>query len=87
MDRQLLLDEPTSGVDPVARRRFWELIYRLSRDEGVTVLVTTPSMKAKALPYVGTGFIPTPLKAWSGPSKDPFLRRYSGEVLPPEFCS
>mgnify|MGYP001076503066 CR=1 FL=1 len=36
----LLLDEPTSGVDPIARRRFWDLIYAMA-DKGVTVLVTT----------------------------------------------
>jgi len=39
----LLLDEPTSGTDPVQRREFWELIYRFS-DEGTTVLVTTHYM-------------------------------------------
>ncbi len=37
----LFLDEPTAGVDLVARRRFWNLIYTLSREEKVTVLVTT----------------------------------------------
>ncbi len=36
----VFLDEPTSGVDPISRRNFWELINFLS-DEGVTVLVTT----------------------------------------------
>jgi len=36
----LFLDEPTSGVDPLSRRSFWELINNLST-EGVTVLVTT----------------------------------------------
>ncbi len=37
----LILDEPTSGVDPIARDEFWELIISLSRDEGVTIFVTT----------------------------------------------
>jgi drug efflux transport system ATP-binding protein len=39
----LFLDEPTSGVDPLSRRLFWELIQRMS-DEGVTVFVTTHYM-------------------------------------------
>lgn len=36
----VFLDEPTSGVDPISRRNFWDLINNLS-DEGVTVFVTT----------------------------------------------
>lgn len=36
----VFLDEPTGGVDPVTRRKFWELIYRASSD-GMTVFVTT----------------------------------------------
>jgi len=39
----LFLDEPTSGVDPIARRMFWSLIYELS-DAGHTVFVTTHYM-------------------------------------------
>ena len=37
----LILDEPTSGVDPIARDRFWELLIQLSREDGVTIFIST----------------------------------------------
>jgi ribosome-dependent ATPase len=40
----LILDEPTSGVDPVARDGFWELLIRLSREQGVTIFLSTHFM-------------------------------------------
>jgi ribosome-dependent ATPase len=40
----LILDEPTSGVDPVARDGFWELLIRLSREDRVTIFLSTHFM-------------------------------------------
>ncbi|MBB4016029.1 ribosome-dependent ATPase [Chelatococcus caeni] len=40
----LILDEPTSGVDPVARDAFWRFLIDLSRDEGVTIFISTHFM-------------------------------------------
>lgn len=44
----LLLDEPTTGVDPLTRQDFWQLIIRLVAEEGVAVLVSTPYMDEAA---------------------------------------
>lgn len=41
--RLFFLDEPTTGVDPVSRREFWQMLYRLNK-EGMTVFVSTPYM-------------------------------------------
>ncbi|BDG01668.1 ATP-binding cassette domain-containing protein [Anaeromyxobacter oryzae] len=40
----VFLDEPTSGVDPVGRRRFWQILFELARRDRVAVLLTTHSM-------------------------------------------
>ncbi len=44
----LFLDEPTTGVDPVSRKEFWEMLKRLN-DKEITVLVSTPYMDEAAL--------------------------------------
>ena len=58
----LLLDEPTAGVDPQARREFWEEIHRLS-EEGLTVLVSTHYMdeaeRCDRIVYISAGKIVT----------------------------
>lgn len=58
--RLLLLDEPTAGVDPKARRDFWEEIHRLSQ-EGLTVLVSTHYMdeaeRCDRIVYINQGRI------------------------------
>jgi ABC-2 type transport system ATP-binding protein len=52
----LLLDEPTTGVDPITRQDFWQLIIRLLRDENLAVLISTPYMD-EAMRCTRVGFL------------------------------
>ncbi|MCL5025416.1 MAG: ABC transporter ATP-binding protein [Chloroflexi bacterium] len=51
----ILLDEPTTGVDPISRREFWQILYGLLQ-EGITILVSTPYMDEAERCHV-VGFI------------------------------
>jgi ABC-2 type transport system ATP-binding protein len=59
--RLLLLDEPTTGVDPVTRQDFWQLVIRLAGEQGMAVLVCTPYMDEAArcsrIGFIRTGKI------------------------------
>jgi ABC-2 type transport system ATP-binding protein len=52
--RLLLLDEPTTGVDPVTRQDFWQLVIHLAGEQGMAVLVCTPYMdEASRCSHIG----------------------------------
>jgi ABC-2 type transport system ATP-binding protein len=76
--RILLLDEPTSGVDPVTRQGFWQLIIRLLT-EGVAVLVSTPYMDEASRCHV-LGFMSRGRLLVEGAPTE-VARRLDGRVL------
>lgn len=65
----LFLDEPTAGVDPKARKEFWDYLHNLATQEGTTVLITTHYMdeaeKCTDLAYINRGNL-----LYSGRTKD-----------------
>ena len=83
----LLLDEPTAGVDPKARRDFWDEIRRLS-DAGVTVLVSTHYMD-EAIQCDNIAYIAYGKKLIDGPAKaiPAMVGLYTWRVEGPELAS
>lgn len=75
----LFLDEPTAGVDPISRRTFWDLLYRLA-DEGTTIFVTTHYMDeaehCQALAFIHQGRIIA-----HGSPEEIKINKMSGQVL------
>jgi ABC-2 type transport system ATP-binding protein len=73
----LILDEPTTGVDPVSRREFWEILKTL-KEGGVSILVTTPYMdeaeKCDRVALINKG------KILAVGTADEIIRRFSGSV-------
>jgi ABC-2 type transport system ATP-binding protein len=81
----LFLDEPTSGVDPLVRQHFWELIYELA-ESGIGILVTTHYMDeaifCDRLALMHAGHIVTqgtPMELLERPLPTPILELYSSE--------
>jgi len=64
----VFLDEPTGGVDPVSRRRFWELIYEAS-DRGITVFATTHYMDEAEYCHRGASWSDGRIEALDTPAR------------------
>jgi ABC-2 type transport system ATP-binding protein len=77
--RLLLLDEPTTGVDPVTRQDFWQLIIRLAGEQGLAVLVCTPYMD-EAIRCTRVGFMRNGKIIMEGPPRK-LRNMLAGRVL------
>jgi ABC-2 type transport system ATP-binding protein len=85
----LLLDEPTNGVDPISRREFWELLYRL-QEQNILIIITTAYMDEaercsevhllESGKLIGTGEPRDVLKKAGVASFDEFFREKTGGV-------
>ena len=73
----LVLDEPTTGVDPLSRRQFWEILLQLKK-EGVAILVSTPYMDEVARADRGSFIFEGKKLAEGTPAE--LTRKFDGEV-------
>lgn len=76
----LFLDEPTTGVDPVSRKEFWQMLSRL-QEKGITILVSTPFMdearKCHRIAFIQEG------KIRGIDTPEEILRRFRDILCPP----
>ncbi|RPI47857.1 MAG: ABC transporter ATP-binding protein/permease [Betaproteobacteria bacterium] len=81
----LILDEPTSGVDPIARDAFWRLLVDLSRNDGVTIFVSTHFMneaqRCDRISLMHAG------KVLAQGTPDELIRRNGAETLEQAFIA
>jgi ABC-2 type transport system ATP-binding protein len=78
----VFLDEPTSGVDPITRRQFWELIYETAR-QGITVFITTHYMDEAEYCDRVTIMVAGRIEALDTPSK--LKENYKAETMQEVF--